>query len=52
TEAQKEKYLEQIPMGRCGQADEVASLVLFLASDRSNYITGQVLHVDGGLIMN
>ncbi len=52
TDAQKEKYLEQIPMGRCGQADEVASLVLFLASDRSNYITGQVLHIDGGLIMN
>ncbi len=47
----KEKYLQQIPIGRYGQPEEVASMVLFLASDYSEYVTGQVVHVDGGLVM-
>jgi 3-oxoacyl-[acyl-carrier protein] reductase len=40
---------QQIPLGRLGAAEEVAELVSFLASDRSGYITGQVLGVDGGI---
>ena len=38
-----------IPLGRIGEADEVAEVILFLASDRSSYITGQTLLIDGGV---
>lgn len=47
----KEKYFEQIPLGRFGNPDDVAKLCVFLASDLSSYITGQVINVDGGLLM-
>jgi 3-oxoacyl-[acyl-carrier protein] reductase len=44
-----ETFLKDIPLGRFGKADEVADLTLFLASDKSNYITGQVISICGGL---
>ena len=44
----REQYLSLIPMGRFGEAGEVAATVLFLASDASAYITGVALHVNGG----
>ena len=47
----KKQYLESIPLGRFGKVDEVASLVVFLLSSASDYITGQVLAIDGGLPM-
>jgi len=48
-DAVKEAYRTQIPLGRFGTAAEVASLVAFLASEAGAYITGQVIHINGGL---
>lgn len=47
----RETYLKSIPCGRYGTPAEVAELVVFLASDSAAYITGQVVHIDGGLHM-
>lgn len=48
----KEEVLKTIPMKKIGEPKEVANLVLFLSSDLSNYITGQVINVDGGMVMH
>jgi len=50
-EKAKESFLNHIPLQRAGQVSDVAQLCLFLASSASNYITGQVINVDGGLVM-
>lgn len=47
----KEYYLKNIPLGRPGTTSDVADLAVFLASDWAQYITGQVIHIDGGLYM-
>ncbi|MBI5001258.1 MAG: 3-oxoacyl-ACP reductase FabG [Euryarchaeota archaeon] len=44
-------YLSKVPLGRLGKPSEIADAVVFLCSDRSSYITGQVIHVNGGLAM-
>ena len=51
SEQQRELLLQQVPLGRLGQRDDVANAVLFLASNLADYITGQVLVVDGGMVM-
>jgi 3-oxoacyl-[acyl-carrier protein] reductase len=51
TEEQREKVLEEIPLSRLGTPDDVAGVVLFLASGEAGYITGQVIGVNGGLYM-
>lgn len=52
SEKLKENMLQSIPLKRMGEPKDIANLVLFLASDLSNYITGQVINVDGGMVMN
>ncbi len=47
----KEQIATQIPLGRIGKVEEVAQTVVFLASEKASYITGQVLAVDGGMAM-
>ena len=51
TDAEKEKLMVGVPLGRMGSPLDVANAVLFLASSLSDYITGQVVVVDGGLVM-
>ena len=50
-ESVRQKLIEQIPMAKLGLAEDVASCVAFLVSDRSSYITGQVINVNGGMLM-
>jgi 3-oxoacyl-[acyl-carrier protein] reductase len=52
TEAQRELLFQRIPMQRLGSVTDVAEAVLFLSSDSASYITGQTLHVNGGMYMN
>ena len=47
----KQKYLDAIPLGKFGETEQIADVVAFLASDMSQYVTGQVINVDGGLVM-
>lgn len=51
-EAQKETLLSRIPAGRLGEPSEIASLVAFLASDAAAYITGETIHINGGMYMS
>jgi 3-oxoacyl-[acyl-carrier protein] reductase len=51
TDEQKNKLLGAIPSGRLGKIEDVAAAAIFLASDEASYITGQTLHVNGGMAM-
>ena len=48
-ESQQEVILQQIPLGRMGDATDIANAVAFLASEEASYITGTILHVNGGM---
>ncbi|PRX58843.1 3-oxoacyl-[acyl-carrier-protein] reductase [Cohnella sp. SGD-V74] len=47
----RDKLLGEIPMGRMGRPEDIASIVVYLASDAASYMTGQTVHVDGGMYM-
>ncbi len=51
-EEQRAAMLGQVPLGRLGEAQDIANSVVFLASDAAAYITGETLHVNGGMLMN
>jgi 3-oxoacyl-[acyl-carrier protein] reductase len=51
TEAQRAAILGRVPMGRLGSGEDVASAVVYLASDGAGYVTGHTLHVNGGMAM-
>ena len=51
SEGNEDFLASQIPLGRLGKPNEIAEVVNFLASDQANYITGQTIHVNGGLYM-
>lgn len=51
TDEQKAKLAERIPLGRLGQPDDIAAAALYLASDEAGWVTGAVLHVNGGMAM-
>jgi 3-oxoacyl-[acyl-carrier protein] reductase len=48
---QRELLQQQIPLGRLGSPDEIAALVSFLCSDLASYITGETVHINGGMHM-
>lgn len=50
-DAQKEALNAKIPMGRMGEGEEIASAVVYLASKEAGYVTGQTIHVNGGMVM-
>ncbi len=51
-EAVKEKILSEIPLGVLGQAEDIAAAVAYLASDEARYVTGQTIHVNGGMYLS
>ncbi|WP_164669036.1 3-oxoacyl-[acyl-carrier-protein] reductase [Virgibacillus doumboii] len=51
TDEQQKGMLDLIPLGKLGQPEDVAKVVRFLASEDANYITGQTIHIDGGMVM-
>ena len=50
-EQQRETILSKIPAGRLGTGDEIAAAAVYLSSDEAAYVTGQTLHVNGGMAM-
>ena len=52
SEEQRQSMLDRIPAGRLGEVSEVAALATFLAGEEAGYITGETIHINGGMYMN
>jgi 3-oxoacyl-[acyl-carrier protein] reductase len=52
TDEQRQAMLDRIPLGRLGDVSEVAALTAFLASDAAGYVTGETIHINGGMYMS
>jgi 3-oxoacyl-[acyl-carrier protein] reductase len=52
TDAQKESVMTNVPANRLGQPEDIAAAVVYLAADEGNYVTGETVHVNGGMTMN
>jgi 3-oxoacyl-[acyl-carrier protein] reductase len=48
---QREAILQMVPAGRLGSGDDIAASVIYLASEEASYVTGQTIHVNGGMAM-
>jgi len=51
TDAQKDEINRKIPAGKMGKGDDISAAVVYLASEEASYVTGQTLHVNGGMAM-
>jgi 3-oxoacyl-[acyl-carrier protein] reductase len=51
TDEQKQEYFKIIPLKRAGTPEDIANVVSFFCSDDASYLTGQVVHIDGGMLM-
>ena len=51
SEEQRNEFLKNIPLKRAAEPEDIANVIAFFCSDDASYLTGQILHIDGGMVM-